>query len=105
MSTTTDPKVTDDSSTVSSTDLPNKNVQLSLNDLVSIKVIFDVVTRRGAFLASELKDVGEIYNRLDALIKSVVPKDVLEKQGLDGGAPGSTPPVDAPASADETTKP
>ena len=37
--------------------------ELSLNDLMSLKLILQVSTRRGCWLAEELEDVGRLYKR------------------------------------------
>ena len=41
---------------------------ITLNDLILLKQIVNVASRRGAFSAEEFKDIGEAYNRLDSFI-------------------------------------
>ena len=41
---------------------------ITLNDLILLKQIVNVASRRGAFSAEEFKDIGEVYNRLDSFI-------------------------------------
>jgi hypothetical protein len=38
--------------------------QLTINDIVQIKNIIDICSKRGAFQAGELETVGAIYNRI-----------------------------------------
>jgi len=59
----------------SSTQVAENQVELSLNDLMSLKLILQVSTRRGTWLAEELEDVGKLYKRLSAFLDRVVPKD------------------------------
>jgi hypothetical protein len=48
--------------------------QLSLNDLVAVVQLIDVVSRRGAFEGSELAVIGALRNRLEAFLKASAPK-------------------------------
>ena len=48
--------------------------ELSLNDLMSLKLILQVSTRRGCWLAEELEDVGRLYKRLSAFLERVAPQ-------------------------------
>jgi len=49
-------------------------VELSLNDLMSLKLILQVSTRRGCWLAEELEDVGKLYKRLSSFLDRVAPQ-------------------------------
>jgi hypothetical protein len=49
----------------------DKNAQLTITDLASLKQIIEVACSRGTFQAGEMKGVGEIYDRLDAFLKSI----------------------------------
>lgn len=49
-------------------------VELSLNDLMSLKLVLQVSTRRGCWLAEELEDVGKLYKRLSAFLERVAPQ-------------------------------
>lgn len=46
-----------------------ENVQLTVADMASIKGIIDAACTRGAFRASEMSMVGEIYNKLSAFVE------------------------------------
>lgn len=51
---------------------------LSLNDLISAKNIIDLAVSRGAFRGSEIKAVGELYEKIDLFVTSV--SSQLEQQ-------------------------
>ena len=44
---------------------------LTLEDLVAVKSMIEVVSQRGAFHANELKPVGELYEKLSAFLETV----------------------------------
>ena len=46
--------------------------QLSITDLAVLKNVIDVACSRGAFKAGEMKQVGEIYEKLTAFLNAVV---------------------------------
>jgi hypothetical protein len=46
--------------------------QITITDLAQIKTIIEVTSSRGAFQASEMRTVGELYDRLSAFLDSVV---------------------------------
>lgn len=50
-------------------------VDLTVNDLLSIRSIIDVASQRGAFKAPELEAVGKTYNKLNAFLESVTKKE------------------------------
>ncbi len=41
---------------------------ITLNDLILLKQIVNLASRRGAFSAEEFKDIGDVYSRLDNFI-------------------------------------
>ena len=45
--------------------------QLTINDIIQIRNIIDVCSRRGAFQASELETVGAIYNRIKSFTDEI----------------------------------
>jgi hypothetical protein len=47
-----------------------KAPELSLNDLMAMRNLIDVVTQRGAFKANELLDVGQLFNKLNAFLSA-----------------------------------
>jgi hypothetical protein len=48
-----------------------ENAQLTIADLASIHSIIDAACTRGAFKAAEMKQVGEIYEKLTAFLQTV----------------------------------
>ena len=46
--------------------------QLSITDLAVLKNIIEVASNRGAFQAAELRQVGEVYEKLTGLLKTVI---------------------------------
>lgn len=58
-----------------------KNPELTLNDLVAIRNLIEVVTARGAFKANELSSVGILFDRLTVFLESLNKKDAPATQG------------------------
>ena len=48
-----------------------ENTQLTITDMISIKNIIDAACTRGAFKAGEMKNVGELYEKLSRFIETV----------------------------------
>lgn len=46
----------------------SKPVELTLNDLVAMKSLIELVTQRGAFKASELSSVGVLFDKLNTFL-------------------------------------
>lgn len=49
----------------------SKSVELNVSDLRMLSKIIDLASRRGAFQANELAQVGEAYNRLSAFLEFI----------------------------------
>jgi len=49
-----------------------ENQQITIADLDMIKNIIDLASTRGAFRASEMKEVGEVYNKLTSFLDAVI---------------------------------
>jgi len=47
-----------------------ENPQLTITDMVSIKNIIEAACNRGAFKASEMQQVGELYNKINLFIET-----------------------------------
>lgn len=45
--------------------------QLTVTDLANLHQLIDAAASRGAFRAGEMQQVGEVYNKLTAFLKSV----------------------------------
>ena len=54
--------------------------QLSITDLAVLKNVIDVACSRGAFKAGEMKQVGEIYDKLTAFLNAVVAQAEAQNQ-------------------------
>jgi hypothetical protein len=54
--------------------------QLSITDLAVLKNVIDVACSRGAFKAGEMKQVGEIYEKLTAFLDAVVAQAEAQSQ-------------------------
>lgn len=63
-------------------------VQLTIQDLQLISRIVDLASRRGAFQAGELSQVGEAYNKLTGFLTYV--EGVQKKEAETASAPGIT---------------
>ena len=48
-----------------------KAPELNVNDLLAMRNLIDVVTKRGAFQANELSSVGVLFDKLNAFLESV----------------------------------
>lgn len=46
--------------------------QLSITDLAVLKNAIDVACSRGAFRATEMKTVGEVYDKLSGFLETVI---------------------------------
>jgi hypothetical protein len=47
--------------------------QLSIQDLQNLRAVIDLAVRRGAFGASEVSSVGQVFDRLNAFLIAVAP--------------------------------
>lgn len=64
-----------------------ENVQLTIADLGSIHSIIDAACTRGAFKAAEMKQIGEVYDKLTAFLKQV---QAQQEQEADQAPQGET---------------
>lgn len=55
-----------------------KAPELTIVDLQNLRAIVDAASRRGAFGAAEMTAVGSVYNKLDAFLNAVSPKQPEE---------------------------
>lgn len=44
--------------------------ELNINDLVAMRNVIDVVTKRGAFQANELSSVGQLFDKLNGFLEA-----------------------------------
>jgi hypothetical protein len=66
-------------------------VQLTVNDLQLLGRIVDLASRRGAFQAAELSQVGDAFNKLTNFLSYV---ESVQKKEADAAAPA---PAEVPA--------
>ena len=74
-------------------------VQLTISDLQILGRIVDLASRRGAFQAGELSQVGEAYNKLAGFLAYV--ESVQAKEKAEAGDTGEAAPEAAEATAAE----
>jgi hypothetical protein len=60
--------------------MQNEPTQLSITDLAVIKNIIDLACSRGAFRAPEMKSVGEVYDKLNLFLDTVIKQAEAEMQ-------------------------
>jgi|TARA_B100002019_G_scaffold152542_1_gene131499 hypothetical protein len=65
-------------------------VDLTVQDLNTLRTVIDVATQRGAFKANELQAVGTTYNKLDTFLQQVQ-KQQAEAQKAKEEAEGKKP--------------
>ena len=53
---------------------------ITLNDLVMLRNIVNVASRRGAFSAEEFSDIGAVYNKIDTFLKANLKKPEGEEE-------------------------
>ena len=46
--------------------------QITVTDLASLKSIIDIACTRGAFKASEMKQIGDVYDKLANFLDAVI---------------------------------
>jgi len=51
---------------------------ISIVDLQNLLVVFDLASSRGAFRGTELSQIGQLYDKVDRFVKSVLPKATEE---------------------------
>ena len=65
---------------------------LTVADLRNIRTISDSSSQRGAFKGAELRTVGEVFDKLDVLLKAVDAKAQAENPApAEGDAPAEEP--------------
>jgi hypothetical protein len=52
----------------------NANPQLTIQDLQNLRAVIDLAVRRGAFGASEISSVGQVFDRLNTFLNAVAPQ-------------------------------
>lgn len=59
----------------------NTSPTLSIADIIAVRNTIDVACSRGAFRAGEMKDIGELYERICGFVDNVVAQaEAAQKQ-------------------------
>jgi hypothetical protein len=66
-----------------------ENQTITIADLNLIKNIIDLASTRGAFRAGEMKEIGEVYNKLDQFLTAVI--EQAQAQETEGQTSSTTP--------------
>lgn len=56
-------------------------VELTVQDLQSVKTIIDVASQRGAFKPNEMMSVGQVYTKLETFLNAVAAQQNQQPQG------------------------
>lgn len=62
-----------------------KAPELTINDLIAIRNLIDIVTTRGVFKANELSSVGILFDRLTVFLEAATKKETPASQGEQNG--------------------
>lgn len=66
------------------------NTQITVADLNLLKNIIDLASTRGAFQASEMRQVGEVYEKLVAFLETVVAHAAAQQAELSNAEAGES---------------
>src|SRR6056300_1720615 len=66
------------------------SVELTVQDLNTLRTVIDVATQRGAFKANELAAVGTTYNKLDTFLQQVQKQQAEAAKAKQGDAPATS---------------
>jgi hypothetical protein len=59
-----------------------ENKQITIADLDLLKNIVDLASQRGAFRAAEMKEIGEVYDKLTQFLEAVVTQAKAQEESL-----------------------
>ena len=59
-----------------------ENKEITIADLNLIKDIIDLASTRGAFRAAEMKEIGDVYNKLTSFLDAVVAQAKAQEESL-----------------------
>ena len=63
---------------------------ITLNDLVGMRNIIHIASRRGAFSAEEFSDIGSVYNKVDKFLKKNIKEESTEKSNTESSVESSS---------------
>ena len=65
-----------------------ENKEITISDLNLLKDIVDLASTRGAFRAAEMKEVGEVYNKLTSFLDAVVAQAKAQEESAASNTQG-----------------
>lgn len=65
-----------------------ENKEITITDLNLLKDIVDLASTRGAFRAAEMKEIGEVYNKLTSFLDAVVAQAKAQEESAASNTQG-----------------
>jgi hypothetical protein len=65
-----------------------ENKEITIADLNLLKDIVDLASTRGAFRAAEMKEIGEVYNKLTSFLDAVVAQAKAQEESAANNTQG-----------------
>jgi hypothetical protein len=65
-----------------------ENKEITIADLNLLKDIVDLASTRGAFRAAEMKDIGDVYNKLASFLDAVVAQAKAQEESAASNTQG-----------------
>jgi len=65
-----------------------ENKEITIADLNLIKDIIDLASTRGAFRAAEMKEIGDVYNKLTSFLDAVVAQAKAQEESVASNTQG-----------------
>jgi hypothetical protein len=65
-----------------------ENKEITISDLNLLKDIVDLASTRGAFRAAEMKEIGEVYNKLTSFLDAVVAQAKAQEESAASNTQG-----------------
>jgi hypothetical protein len=65
-----------------------ENKEITIADLNLLKDIVDLASTRGAFRAAEMKEIGEVYNKLASFLDAVVAQAKAQEESAASNTQG-----------------
>lgn len=63
----------------------NKQPELTVQDLTSLKTIIDIASQRGTFKASEMSAVGQVYTKLETFLQAIQAQQAASAENTEQG--------------------
>jgi hypothetical protein len=65
-----------------------ENKEITIADLNLLKDIVDLASTRGAFRAAEMKEIGEVYDKLTSFLEAVVAQAKAQEESAASNTQG-----------------